>query len=361
MFKYLWSLIQEYNNKPSPTGVREDTRPKDKKERDYAHEELTTEAIAGDPFRFTKIVFPPSIYLNQLYTSSCVAHAVSLALAWEIQKKTGKAIRPSPMYAYRQRPNYPSAGAWLQGIFNVAKNGVCLYDSLPTPESEDEANNLVLTDAMKEEARILDGVEYYSMKNSYNSIDELAIVSATNTMVPILIYATQEEWSREYPTILNPNLDPAKAYVRHCIAVLPHAGFTENGVDYVTVQDSAMFGGLKIRHLSREFIQKRCYGAAYWKSVDINPKTTGKPTHTFVVPMSKGSRGIEVLWLQKVLNYEGLLPDDCMTGHFGPRTLAAVRIYQDKYRDEILTPNGLTAPTGNVYASTMRCLNKYYA
>jgi len=361
MFKYLWSLIREYNNKPSPTGVREDTRPREKKNRDYTHEELTTEAIAGNPFRFQKILFPPSIYLNQLYTSSCVAHGVTLALAWEIQKKTGKAIRLSPIYAYRQRPNYPSAGAWLQAIFDVARKGVCLYDSLPTPEGEDEANNVVLTDAMREEAKILDGVEYYLMNISYNSIDELAIVSATNTMVPILIYATKEEWSREYPLMLNPNLNPQEAYVRHCITVLPNSGFTENGVDYVCVQDSAMFGGLKIRYVSRDFIAKRCFGAAYWKSVDINPKTTDKPKHRFVVPMSRGSSGIEVLYLQKVLNYEGLLPDDCLTGHFGPRTLAAVRIYQDKYRDEILTPNGLTAPTGNVYGATMRCLNKYYS
>lgn len=361
MFKYLWSLIREYNNKPSPTGLRDDTRTKEAKSKDWTHEELTTEAIVGNPFRFTKILFPPSIYLNQLYTSSCVAHGVVLALAWEIQKKTGKAIRPSPIFVYRQRPNYPSAGAWLQALFNVSKKGTCLYDSCPTPTSEEEANNVVLTDAMREEAKILDGIEYYSFKDSYNSIDELAIVSATNTMVPILIYATQEEWSREYPVILNPNLDPAKAYIRHCITVLPNSGFTENGIDYIAIQDSSMFGGLKIRYLSRTFVWKRVIGAAYWKSVDMKHGNGDKPKHKFVIPMSRGSRGMEVLWLQKVLYYEGLLPEDCMTGNFGPRTLAAVRIYQDKYRDEILTPNGLTAPTGNVYSATMRCLNKYYA
>lgn len=360
MFKYLWSLIREFNAKPSPTGVRTDTRSEYDKERDYKHEERNI-VDAPNPFSFKKIEFPPSIYLNQLYTSSCVAHGVVLALAWEIQKKIGKAIKPSPIYAYRQRPNYPSAGAWLQAIFNVAKKGVCLYDSLPTPTSEEEANNITFTDGMRKEAEILDGLSYWSMDKSYNNIDEIAKVSATNTMVPILIYATLSEWSREYPLILDPNLDPAKAYVRHCIAVLPNSGFTEKGVDYICVQDSAMFGGLKIRYLSRDFIAKRCFGAAYWLTIDMKPKAGPKPKHKFVVPMSQGSTGIEVLHLQNVLNYEGLLPDDCMTGRFGPRTLAAVRIYQDKYRDEILTPSGLTAPTGNVYSMTMKCLNKYYA
>ena len=363
MFKYLWSLIQSYNNKSSPTGVLNDERPSYKKERDYLHEETWMAAsLSNVRFGFPKISYPPFTYFYQAGTSSCVPHGViAVALGYEIYKKTGKWIDLSPIYAYRQRSVYPKEGSWMQDIFDIGRNGVCLYDSLKTPHTETEANAVVLTEAMKNEAQILDGLEYYQLKNDFNDIDELAKISAHNTAVPILIYAEVNEWAQEYPVIINQSLELSKATIRHCVTILPNSGFTEKSVDYVTVQDSSPFGGFKIRHLSRDFIRKRCYGAGYWKQVDMNPGLGVKPVHTFVTPMKHGSSGVEVVWLQKALVYEGLLPADCVTGYFGGRTLAAVRIFQDKYRDEILVPVGLSEPTGSVYNQTLKQLNKLFS
>ena len=45
------------------------------------------------------------------------------------------------------------------------------------------------------------------------------------------------------------------------------------------------------------------------------------------------------------------------TGFFGPLTTAAVNAFQLKYASEILTPLGLSRPTGGVYASTQRKIN----
>lgn len=47
-----------------------------------------------------------------------------------------------------------------------------------------------------------------------------------------------------------------------------------------------------------------------------------------------------------------------VTGYFGPKTVAAVRQYQDMYKNEILSPWSVSVPTGIVYITTMRHINK---
>lgn len=64
----------------------------------------------------------------------------------------------------------------------------------------------------------------------------------------------------------------------------------------------------------------------------------------------------EVKKLQTFLNeYEGeQLP---VTGFYGEMTLSAVNRLQRKYAEEILTPWGITEPTGYVYITTQRFIN----
>jgi len=71
--------------------------------------------------------------------------------------------------------------------------------------------------------------------------------------------------------------------------------------------------------------------------------------------MGGASNSAEVLKLQTFLNTQGSrLP---VTGFFGPMTASAVSSFQRKYASEILTPLGLSRPTGSVYASTQRKIN----
>lgn len=64
----------------------------------------------------------------------------------------------------------------------------------------------------------------------------------------------------------------------------------------------------------------------------------------------------QVKLLQEFLNGEvqANLP---VTGFFGPLTEAAVKAFQKKYADEVLTPWGITEPTGFVYKTTLRKIN----
>ncbi len=46
-----------------------------------------------------------------------------------------------------------------------------------------------------------------------------------------------------------------------------------------------------------------------------------------------------------------------ITGVYGPQTLAALRAFQEKYANEVLTPWNLSGPTGLVYQTTLRWIN----
>lgn len=329
------------------TGVVFDPRAEDAKQKDFLHEERVP-APTPDPFSNPKIEQSPFPYENQWRTSSCVPHGVALATSVERVLDGGEFARLAQLFVYRLRANFGSEGAWLQDIFNIiAKWGAPLFASLPTPDNATEsyANGVKLTNQQYIEAEIYRGGEYYSLEEPTDFV-EIARIAQQGHAVPILIYATYEEWAREYPVILNPNLQlrDAAAAVHHCIAVLPKSGFWENGKRYVTIQDSAHFGGIKKRHLSEDFIKARCYGAAYWDTVKFIGNGE-RPQFTFTKTLKFGANSNEVKQVQNLLIAEGLLPVDLNTGYFGGRTLAGIRAFQNKYAADILAPIGLDAPT----------------
>ncbi|OGZ00388.1 MAG: hypothetical protein A2945_03515 [Candidatus Liptonbacteria bacterium RIFCSPLOWO2_01_FULL_52_25] len=73
--------------------------------------------------------------------------------------------------------------------------------------------------------------------------------------------------------------------------------------------------------------------------------------------LSQGVSGDDVIVLQGLLIKEGFLTGSA-TGYFGALTKAAVVKFQEKYANEILTPNGLTAGTGSVGPATMAKVNQ---
>lgn len=82
------------------------------------------------------------------------------------------------------------------------------------------------------------------------------------------------------------------------------------------------------------------------------------PAFQFKSNLRLGSQGNEVQELQKCLAKDTTLyPGGEITGYFGQNTKAAVIKFQEKYKDEILTPAGLGAGTGEVLKATRDKLN----
>jgi len=79
----------------------------------------------------------------------------------------------------------------------------------------------------------------------------------------------------------------------------------------------------------------------------------------FTQTLQLGSSGAEVKKLQECLAQDQeVYPSGAISGTFGQDTKTAVIKFQEKYKDEILTPNKLTAGTGKVAGATIKKLNE---
>lgn len=327
------------------TGLVDDPRPLAQKNLDFLHEERVITAPAG-PFDNAKITDSPFPNLDQHQTLSCVPHGVGLALAIERKVDTGVYQSVAPMFPYRLRSNFPGGGSYPQEIFSIYKNfGAPLYTTLPTPLTEAEANAIGITNNERAEAKIFAGKSYFTVKVP-NNIDTLAQIAQLGHAVPVCFFSTQSEWSRQYPVILVPSLTSQSpmANIKHEVCILPNSGFTENGIKYVVIQDSALFGGISLRYVPEDFIAARVYDAGYWDTVAVIGSGP-RPQHQFTKTLTYGMNNTEVQWLQKLLISEGFLPSDCATGYFGGATLGALHAFQNKYAADILVPLKLDAPT----------------
>src|SRR3989338_1902060 len=97
---------------------------------------------------------------------------------------------------------------------------------------------------------------------------------------------------------------------------------------------------------------KDCYDCA-WKSVSTSDSRAWKN------PMQKGSRGVDVINLQKVLNKEGVYPEAIYSGSYGTLTELAVKKFQAKYN---IVSEGSPSTTGYGRAgwATIAKLNALY-
>ena len=338
-------LLGLFKKNPYFTGVLKDNRTAAEIAQDYMHEERVAPAAGADPFGNSQMTSSPYPYVNQFGTSSCVCHAAGLALAIERKNQTGNYSPVAPIFAYRLRSNYAGEGSIPANIFSIyANTGAPLEATLPTPQTEQQANMLTLTPQMYNEAAIFKGNLYFKLGTA-NDIAAIAQIAQEGHAVSICLFATYSEYAKQIPTVDNPTLTQDAAEVQHEVCVIPYSGFTLNGVRYVCIQDSAWFGGFKFRYLSEDFIKARVTESRYWTSVSVLATGT-PPKYTFTQPLSVGMQSNEVKQMQLLLISEGLLPTDCATGYFGGLTLAGVKAFQEKYAADVLLPAGLTAPSG---------------
>lgn len=351
-----------------------DPRSTHQKEFDYSHEEIFTSSVPtywGSKSQASTFVglFPTD---DQHGTSSCVAHGKCLVMSifrW-LQDRTQPFVHLSSMFLYRNRINFPGEGMVPSSAnMQTIKTGAPIYADMPTPDTEAEANAMVVDEAMTQAAKQFATGKWVTIIDP-SDVDAIGFVS-NSLMLPlnILIYSTIPEWEAADVEILVPNLlrsDP-RAEVTHCVTILPNSAYMENGKRRVIIQDSARFGGIFFRSVSEEFLIERCSEADYMIAMGNQPVIV-KPKVHLAVDLSLGSGPVEdVLALQQALQYLGYFPNVingkafAPTGSYGGITKNAVLKMQNEYAAQILTPNGLTVGTGYCGASTRAFINKLFA
>lgn len=301
-------------------GALPDTRPAKEKKKDYHSEEVAS-TYAGSAFSNQKITKLPISVYSQEFTQSCVLHAFYTLLEYE------GLVAPSPngmsqLRAYRKRANYPAPGtAAVDGWLKI-KEGQNFNKDAPVVKNHTE----VMANAMPK----IVGEKLLADFNFFDFLDYSLVpgVISQGKAVAIFIYATDAEWSREYVDVLEPNLTVFQAPVRHAVTLVPRGDFTENGRKWLTVHDSAAFGGRHLRYIPLEFLLKRAYYATqvFPKTPVPTPVPPGPTSPTR--PCQINDRGQAVLDLQAFLIEKGYLGPQYLTGFFGVLTAKALLWFQ---------------------------------
>lgn len=300
-----------------------DDRPQEKKDKDYRSIEIVAASIAT--FQNVK---PTSLFatvFDQWYVGSCVPHGFYTMLEYEgILPPT---FNQSQLRAYRKRSNYPSSGSI----------GVDMLDKIRAGQSGDFATPPGFTEAQATAMDLIAGDKVIKDFKYFQHLDAKGIQDFTlippdiaqGKAVAIFIFATEEEWSEELVEVKSPDLVKENAEVRHCVCLIPNGDFTENGNQWLTVHDSAKFGGRHLRYITYDFLLKRAYfsGEVYATGslpTVPNNQTNMKPT----TPCQFNDTSDAVKELQSFLVFQGKLETYLMTGFYGPLTAKAVLWWQ---------------------------------
>lgn len=239
---------------PFPKGALPDPRPPTARVTDYKAEDLPALGVVV-PFQHPKPVALGASKYSQEYVGDCVLHMIYTQLEYE------GIVNPIPngmsqLRAYRKRANYPNPGTAAVDGYTKVRNGQSKNSGAPTVPNMTEAMATAML--YVEGSKLIPEFNYYEITNRALAPQAVAVGKA----VGIFIYATEAEWSKEYVTIIDPNLNILDAYVRHAVTLMPEGDFTENGKQYLAVHDSAAFGNRHLRYIPLDFFLKRSYYAS---------------------------------------------------------------------------------------------------
>jgi hypothetical protein len=317
------------------TGVLEDTRTPEEKEKDWSARELIAGAPKLDWVRKEPGDLSHFPIWSQYKTSACVAFGKARQVSFEIFRLTGVWIDLSPASIYQLRSNAPGLGMIIPNANEIVnKSGVTLEALMKSQNlTEDQ---IMAVHRSKVADLIAKAIAEAVVSYLYipvgvpESIENIAQIIDRKHAAGLLIFAQPDEYT-ETPKILYPNLTYSQASIRHFVDGTDFYKNDQYG-EVLWIDDSWGVGnGIGgHRNFTPEFIQKRCILADYVDIFEFDPGAGNVPKVSFQRDLSMGMKAdSDVKTLQKMLQYEGDFPaDQETTGNYGPITAEAVLKWQ---------------------------------
>lgn len=342
-------------------GALPDPRPLEERMKDYTHDEI---GKAFQPPRWVEK--DPSIWrkfkvYNQDGSSSCVSQAIRLALGIENFIEEKEYVSLSARDIYTRRVNFPGEGMYFPDAMSIgAKYGATLEALMPDDNlPEKDMNSAADRTVSKEQVALVYKPKNYVEITSRN-IDEIAAVIQSGKAVILGFRFTYDEWT-DIPTIKS-NLKS----LGHGVAGVDFTLW--KGKKAIVIQDSwGDFNAWKGQRLiTQEFLDARCFYAGYFIDLANNWRDNAvkvPPSFNFTKELKFGDRGSDVYWLQEVLKYEQLFPQDVVStpgdAYYGAITAKGVLAFQKNHG--VAPPATLDALGGRVVGpSTLAELNRKY-
>ncbi|MBI2097512.1 MAG: peptidoglycan-binding protein, partial [Candidatus Vogelbacteria bacterium] len=141
------------------------------------------------------------------------------------------------------------------------------------------------------------------------------------------------------------------------LALFAFSFILSNNSTLAQTTDSVTLRQLTVSEREKYEVLLREYGTLKQQLAELEARGSSW-CHTFNTNLSIGMTGSEVTALQTALTKAGFTIS--ATGNFDEVTAAAVSGFQLKYQSEILTPLGLTNPTGYFGPATRAVMNRLY-
>lgn len=265
---------------------------------------------------------PPRTFpeLNQKKSFMCAAFSGAKYLGITYQKVHGNYLDFSPVDIYKRRKNKPAAGMYLGDIFNIFKEGVTLDSLVNCPiETDEDAEKCTIQNYKRDVGAVfrISGEPIYLPAGDIEAA--ASVIQHTGKGIILFTYFKQDEWGRAVPLVQADSHFQDPDVLRHLVVATDYVLL--NGVKCLVVEDSAHFGGISRRMLTKGFYEARVPYAAY--------------TMNFVFSENKGVKPFydgSIASLQDCLKWEGVFPlNTASTGLFLTLTKKGVNDFQRKY------------------------------
>lgn len=318
------------------TGALIDNRPESEKQKDFMQKEIVAMAalvnwVEKPPNMWRK--FPDQ---NQDQSNSCVAQTIKKLAGINIWLDQGAYLPFSATHIYQQRSNKPSPGMIGVEAFDIWMNGITLEQLVPSERMSDtRMDNEKIEQFEKDIGKIFSIRGHIGLaEGDFEGV--ASTIQTTGKGVMVWFYFLSDEWSLQIPTVKFPSLNKlSPSVLRHSVAAVDY--FKYGGVQYLLIEDSAHFGGITRRLITKDFFTKRNFFARYsmnFKFQDPNvPPIVPKPKYKFTKNLAFGMTDPDIKALQDILRYEGFFPlNTSSTAYYGSLTAKGVLGFQTKYK-----------------------------